>query len=319
MVGNATARTVSFAFRPEEGFAYYPDSNWYNMLWVGGYEFLDPPPQITADGVVPSPSDGARKLNSKIAFLYPATGVTPAMCMRLTGIGSQYLMAVRGSDGEYLDGGRNYRLTLPPDIPESRFWSVDALRPPDPVHAPDRPTEAGPRQPVGQRSRPTPTGRPTSTSDRPRPKARPTTGSRPCPGKGWWMILRLYSPEASFFDKTWQPTRDRTDLRRTPSLCQRPKRVGVTPGVTPCTRKPTGSGERPTGYPVKRGREGCEAGPREGGVPPSLEAVERAGGRRRSEHVERGGCRRRPLPEPRSHRGLSDQLDTAHGQRGILL
>ena len=44
--------------------------------------------------------------------------------MRLTGIGSQYLIAMRDSDGEYLDGGRNYRLTLPPDIPESRFWSV---------------------------------------------------------------------------------------------------------------------------------------------------------------------------------------------------
>ena len=44
VVGNATARTVSFAFRLEEGFAYYPGSNWFNPLWVGGYEFLDPPP-----------------------------------------------------------------------------------------------------------------------------------------------------------------------------------------------------------------------------------------------------------------------------------
>jgi hypothetical protein len=26
------------------------------------------------------------------------------------------------------------------------------------------------------------------------------------PGKRWWTILRLYNPEASFFDKTWQPT-----------------------------------------------------------------------------------------------------------------
>jgi hypothetical protein len=57
-------------------------------------------------------------------FFYIATGITPAMCMYLTGIGSQYLFAARGSDGEYLDGSRNYRLTLPPDIPQSRFWSV---------------------------------------------------------------------------------------------------------------------------------------------------------------------------------------------------
>jgi hypothetical protein len=124
VVGNATARTVSFAPRVEEGFGYYPGSQWFNMLFVGGYEFRDPPPQITAEGVVASPSDGARKLNSRIAFFYPYTGITPAMCMRLTGIGSQYLIAMRDRDGRFLDGARSYRLTLPPDIPESRFWSV---------------------------------------------------------------------------------------------------------------------------------------------------------------------------------------------------
>ena len=73
---------------------------------------------------VAAPSDGARKLNSRTNFFYMATGITPAMCMRLTGIGSQYIYAMRDSEGEYFDGARNYRLTLPPDIPESRFWSV---------------------------------------------------------------------------------------------------------------------------------------------------------------------------------------------------
>ena len=46
--------------------------------------------------------------------------------MHLTGIGSQYLLATRGGDGEFLDGGRSYRLTLPDGIPQSRFWSVMA-------------------------------------------------------------------------------------------------------------------------------------------------------------------------------------------------
>ena len=123
-VGNATARTVTFAARPEEGFAFYPDSSWESALFVGGYEFVDPPPEITADGVVPVPSDGARKLNARTNFFYMATGITPAMCMRLTGIGSQYIYAMRDSEGEFFDGARSYRLTLPPDIPESRFWSL---------------------------------------------------------------------------------------------------------------------------------------------------------------------------------------------------
>ena len=123
-VGNATARTLSFAPRDAEGWAYYPGSQWMNMLFAGGYEFLAPPPEITAQGVVIDPGNGARKLNARIAFFYPYTGITPAMCMRLTGIGSQYLIAMRDADGAFLDGARDYRITLPPGIPQSRFWSV---------------------------------------------------------------------------------------------------------------------------------------------------------------------------------------------------
>jgi hypothetical protein len=26
------------------------------------------------------------------------------------------------------------------------------------------------------------------------------------PGKGWFMLLRLYSPKPSFFDKSWRPS-----------------------------------------------------------------------------------------------------------------
>ena len=39
--------------------------------------------------------------------------------MRLTGIGSQYLIAMRDSGGEFLDGGRSYRLTRRPASPRA--------------------------------------------------------------------------------------------------------------------------------------------------------------------------------------------------------
>jgi hypothetical protein len=182
VVGNATARTVSFAPREEEGWAFYPGSAWFNMLFAGGYEFLDPPPQITAEGVIPSASDGARELNARIAFFYPYTGITPAMCMRLPGIGSQYLIAMRDSNGQYLDGDRSYRLTLPTDIPESRFWSVLAYdRQTRSMLQTDNPSPTSAASPA--RSRPIRTVRPTSTSARPPRKAGPTTGSRPLRGR----------------------------------------------------------------------------------------------------------------------------------------
>jgi hypothetical protein len=204
-VGNATARTVTFAARPEEGFDFYPNSEWQSALFVGGYQFLDPPPEITADGVVLHPSDGARKLDSRTNFFYMATGCTPAMCMRLTGIGSQYIYAMRDSDGNYLEGGRNYRLTLPADIPQSRFWSLILY---------DRQTRSElqtdqhlPR--LGSQSGTVETN-PDGTTDiyfgPTAPDGKTNNWLQTVPGKGWWTILRLYNPLQPFFDKSWQPS-----------------------------------------------------------------------------------------------------------------
>lgn len=205
VVGNATARTLTFAARPEEGFEFYPGSRWQSALFVGGYQFLDPPPDITPRGVVAAPSDGARKVNSATNFFYMATGITPAMCMRLTGIGSQYLFAMRGSDGEYLDGGRSYRLTLPPGVPESRFWSVllydnqtRSMLQTD-QHLPRLGSQSGTVQTNPDGSTDLYFG-PTA------PEGKEDNWLQTVPGKGWWTILRFYNPLQSFFDKSWQPS-----------------------------------------------------------------------------------------------------------------
>jgi len=204
-VANATGRTVSLAPRPEEGFAFYPDSQWLNMLFTGGYQFLDPPPKITADGPVITASDGARKLNARTAFFYGYTGITPAMCMYLTGIGSQYLMAMRSGDGEFFDGDRSYKLTLPADIPQSRFWSVMLY---------DRQTrsmlQTDQRMPdIGSQ-----TGTVVANDDGATdiyigptaPEGHEGNWLHTAPGKGFFVVLRLYNPLKSFFDKSWRPS-----------------------------------------------------------------------------------------------------------------
>ncbi len=204
-VGNATGRTLWTSPREADGFAFYPGSQWSNSLFAGGYEFMDPPPRITAAGVVPSQSDGARKVNARSWFFHMATGITPAMCMYLTGIGSQYLAVTRDGHAEYLDGARNYKLTLPADIPQSRFWSVVLY---------DRQTRSmlqtgQPKPSLGSQSGTVKTNADGSTDiyfGPTMPAGKEHNWLQTVPGKGWWAILRLYNPLQPFFDKTWRPS-----------------------------------------------------------------------------------------------------------------
>ena len=124
-IGTAAARTLDWHPRPAEGFFYYPNSAWIEPLFVGGYNFETPPPEVSATGTITvNPPTGARTLNARTSFFFYATYITPAMSMRLTGIGSQYLGAFVDSNGEYFDGGKTYKITLPPKVPAEKFWSL---------------------------------------------------------------------------------------------------------------------------------------------------------------------------------------------------
>jgi hypothetical protein len=117
--------------------------------------------------------------------------------------GLQYI-ATFDANRKPLDGGKNYKLHLPPKIPASNFWSVivydnetrliirNGQAWPS-VHSkcsklcinPDGSVDAwfGPIAPPGNEN----------------------NWVRTIPGKGWNMILRLYYPMQSWFDKTWRP------------------------------------------------------------------------------------------------------------------
>ena len=70
-----------FAPRPEEGFAYYPGSHWTSSLFVGGYDFMDPPPRDHGRRPRAAPSDGARKLNSRTtSSTWPPGSRRPCAC-----------------------------------------------------------------------------------------------------------------------------------------------------------------------------------------------------------------------------------------------
>jgi hypothetical protein len=183
-IGEATSRMLSYRPRASEGFAVYPDSAWMNSLWVGGYSMETPPPEVTAAGVKPLPPTGARTLNARTAFFYYATGISPAMIMRLPGLGSQYLMAFQDADKRDFDGAKTYKVTLPPNIPAAKFWSLTVYdnqtrsmldTPQNYPRAGRRATRRPPRNPMRTVRRRSISGRSSL------PASSAATGSRPCP------------------------------------------------------------------------------------------------------------------------------------------
>jgi hypothetical protein len=209
-IGTAAGRTLDWNARPAEGFFYYPDSAWTEPLFVGGYNFETPPPEVSATGTIKAnPPTGARTLNARTSFFFIATYITPAMSMRLTDIGSQYLAAFVDASGEYFDGAKTYKVTLPKDIPAGKFWSFTVYdnQTRSMLDTPQRYPRAG------SQSYPSPAAEANADGSTavyfgPTQPANVKRGNwiQTDPNKGWFTILRLYSPLEPFFTKTWRPS-----------------------------------------------------------------------------------------------------------------
>ena len=188
-VGSATVRTLAYRPRDPETF-FYEDSAWGTPFVGGSHEFID---------------GDVRLLDARGYFFFYATGITPAMAIRKVGAGSAYAVAFVDADDAPLDGGRTYRLQLPTGIPARDFWSIvlydnqtrsmlqtDQQFPslgsqaPDVVVNDDGSVDVyfGPEAPDGHAA----------------------NWIQTMPGKGYSVILRLYGPEQSWFDKSWKPS-----------------------------------------------------------------------------------------------------------------
>ncbi len=207
-LANATSRALFMAPRDPSWF-YYPNSSWFNYLFVTGYEFETPIPLVTREGVKPFPPTGYRTMDARTNFFYGVTGITPGMAMRIPGIGSQYLLAVTDGERNYFDGAKTYKITLPKGIPEANFWSLTVYdnMTRSMLDTPQR----WPR--AGSQSYPSPAAEPdadgsTTVYFAPNQPAGVKRGNwiQTMPGKGWFTILRLYSPLEPFFAQTWRPS-----------------------------------------------------------------------------------------------------------------
>jgi len=210
-VGDATGRMLNWRYtvsHPE--WSYYPGSMWGNMLWEGGADFETPPPEFTREGMFkPFPPTGARTLDSRTAFYYGYTLDSPGMIMRVPEVGSQYLMGFVDSLGNPYDGGKTYKVTLPKGIPARAFWSFTLYdnQTRSMLDTPQRYPRAGSQSYPSPAAEPNADGSTTVYFGPKQPEGvKRGNWIQTVPDKGWFVLLRLYSPLESFFTKQWRPS-----------------------------------------------------------------------------------------------------------------
>jgi hypothetical protein len=182
-------RVVSFADRRDDRMMW-PDRKW---------EWATLRPE---NGTFDLPT--YKDLDARTKWFYQAQIESPAMFRRTAAAGSLYWLGTRDASGAYLDGSRNYKLTVPQPVPGKLFWSVTVYDPEnrseiatdqakaalrslfelkDKAAQPSVDLYFGPTAPAGHEGE----------------------WIKTIPGKGWFCYFRIYGPEAAAFDKTWKP------------------------------------------------------------------------------------------------------------------
>mgnify|MGYP001337750819 CR=1 FL=1 len=183
-VGELMAKANSFDKR-FPGSRYQPNAHW-------DYVIMADPAQDLPD---------YSQLDERGAYFYEAVALSKGMVTKTPGVGQAYLGSYRDKDGHAFDGGKSYRLRVPPNPPAQQFWSVTVYDTEtrgiiqNPQQIADRSSRQdlvanadgsvdvyfGPTAPAGFEKNWIPT----------------------VPGRSWFTYFRLYAPLEPYFDRSW--------------------------------------------------------------------------------------------------------------------
>jgi len=177
----------------------YPDRHWLNPI---------------ADGTPTNPGGpfdlGWKRtagnyldLDTRIWFFTDYYSISPGMISQTPGKGAKYMIAFTDSSGTPLSGGSDYRLKLPPNIPAANFWSVT-------LYEAENASGLANGQPfpsLGSRDKPAlnADGSTDLYLGPSAPEGKSGNWLATVPGKGYFAILRLYSPTEAAINKSWKP------------------------------------------------------------------------------------------------------------------
>ncbi|QQL46086.1 DUF1254 domain-containing protein [Sulfuriroseicoccus oceanibius] len=185
LVGEAMAKANDFVKRMED--AHYVDGSQWEFATV-------------------SPPDQRREhydaLDGRAAWFYEAVTNDIAMHGQKTGKGQVYLATYKDKDGDWLDGGTNYQLHVPPNAPAKAFWSITLY------DVATRCLLVNEHQIADRSSRmdlhPNADGSVTIYMGPDKPEGDAAKNWIPTvAGKAWFPYFRLYSPEKPFLDRRW--------------------------------------------------------------------------------------------------------------------
>ncbi|MDJ0521595.1 MAG: DUF1254 domain-containing protein [Planctomycetota bacterium] len=184
IVGEAMARANSFAKRIP-GARVWEDRRWEMSLLLK---------EINQE--IP----GRTQFDERASWFYEAIGVTEGMLGRTVNAGQVYLESQKDSDGNWLDGGKHYRIRVPANAPVKQFWSFTVYDNTtrcliDTGVSPDRSSRM--KLQVNDDGSVDLYFGPTA------PKGKESNWVKTLPGKGWFTYFRLYAPTKEFFDRSW--------------------------------------------------------------------------------------------------------------------
>jgi hypothetical protein len=147
--------------------------------------------------------EGYLDLDTRIWFFTDYYSVSPGMLSQIPGKGAKYMIAFTDSEGLNLSGAKSYSLRLPAGIPAANFWSVT-------LYEAENASGLANGQPfpsLGSRDNPM------SNTDGSidlyfspeAPQGKQTNWLATVPGKGYFVILRLYGPLEAAINKSWKP------------------------------------------------------------------------------------------------------------------
>ncbi|HEU0059624.1 MAG TPA: DUF1254 domain-containing protein [Hyphomicrobiaceae bacterium] len=143
-------------------------------------------------------------LEARDRWFSQAVGMSPKMVLRTPGAGSLYWLGLRDKGGNYLDGGKTYKLSVPQPVPQKLFWSVTVYDAATRSQIQTDQDKAALRSLVELKDVPQ-VGASDLYFGPAAPEGKERQWIKTNPGRGWFVYLRLYGPDGPAFDGRWKP------------------------------------------------------------------------------------------------------------------